>query len=189
MGLIYIPYIILEQGNTKNLMKDRESNNEIFEDYDDESLLEEIDQNALYYKVKFPNYPTVGIDVEGLCNWASQNNYRSLATDHEKSKIKWDGTKEHLLEKKRTGLPRSLLRNSLTQWVKNKQIKDTKTGLLTNNSPSVPNLSLFYKKIGDGQDKYEWIFPSDIVNTQIYDYSRTRLIDIETYKPIEPKII
>jgi hypothetical protein len=189
MGLIHIPYIILEKGNTKNLMKDRETNNDIFGDWDAETLLEHISQNDYYYKVKFPNYPKVGIDMDGLCKWAEQNNYVSLATDEEKYNIKWDGTKKHLLEKKTTGLPRILLRKRLKKWAESKQIKDSKTFLLTADSPIIPNLSLFHTKIGDGEDRYEWMFPSDIFNTQIYYYTRTKLIDSDTYKPIEPKII
>jgi hypothetical protein len=190
MGLIYIPYIILEKGKTKNLMKDRENNTNIFEDWDDESLLEEIEQNGYYYKVKFPNYPNIGIDVDGLCKWAKENKYVSLASDEEKDKIKWDGTKKNLLEKKtNTRLLCLLLRKRLTRWVESKQITDTKTGLLTIESPIGPKLSLFYKKLGDGPDKYEWIFPSSIVNTQIYNYSRTILTDPHTYKAIEPIII
>ena len=185
MGLIQIPYIILEQGDTKNLMKDREKNNDIFEDYDDETLLEGIYQYDNYYRVKFPKYPKVGIDIDGLCEWAEQNKYISLATDEEKSKIKWDGTKKHLLEKKNY----VFLKTRLKKWAESKQIKDSETGLLTEDSPSIPKLSLFYKKIEDGPDRYEWIFPCEIQNSHAYYYTRTKLIDPDTYKSIEPKMI
>ena len=86
MVLIHIPYIILEKGNTKNLMKDREHLNEIFGDIDEESLLEAIDKYDYYYKVKYPNYPKIALDVDRLCEWAHQNKYMSLATDEEKKK-------------------------------------------------------------------------------------------------------
>ena len=189
MGIIHIPYIILEQGETKNLMKDREKNPDIFEDYDDEILLEEIDQFDHYYKVKFPKYPKVGIDIDGLCKWAEQNKYISLATPEEKRFIKWDGTKKHLLEKKINVVPKVFLKTRLKKWAESKQIKDSKTGLLTEDSPIIPKLSLFYKKIEDGPDKYEWIFPCEIQNSPAYYYTRTKLIDPDTYKLIEPKMI
>tara|TARA_B100001142_G_scaffold256433_1_gene257825 strand:+ start:63 stop:638 length:576 start_codon:yes stop_codon:yes gene_type:complete len=191
MGIIHIPYIILEQGEAKNLLKDREKNSDIFDGCDDETLLEYIEKYEHYYKAKFPKYPKVGIDIDGLCKWAEQNNYISLATDEEKTKIKWDGTKKHLFEKGKNGfvVPRVFLKKRLIKWAESKQIKDSKTGLLTEDSPIIPNLSLFYKKIEDGPDRYEWIFPCEIENTQAYYYTRTTLIDTETYKPIEPKMI
>ena len=187
MGFIQIQYIVLEQGKTKNLMKDREKNPEIFEDYDDETLLEGIDKYDNYYRVKFPKYPKVGIDIDGICEWAEQNNYVSLATDEEKTKIKWDGTKKHLLEINGFGT-RIILKNRLKKWVESKQIKDSETGL-TCDSPIIPKISLFYKKIGDGPDRYEWIFPCEIENSQLYYYTRSILIDPDTYKPINPKMI
>ena len=61
--------------------------------------------------------------------------------------------------------------------------------MLTEDSPFIPKLSLFYKKIEDGPDIYESIFPCEIENTQPYYYTRTTLIDPETYEPIEPKMI
>jgi len=189
MGLIHIPYIILQQGDTKNLMKDRKNNNDIFEGCDDETLLEYIEKYEHYYKVKFPKFPQIGVDIEGLCDWAEQNNYISLATDEEKSKIKWDGTKKHLLEKGQNTVPRIFLKKRLRKWAESKQIIDIKTGLLTDDSPIIPNLSLFYKKIEDGEDRYEWIFPCEIENSQAYYYTRTTLIDPDTYKSIEPKMI
>jgi len=191
MVLIQIPYIILEQGKTKNLMEDRNRNPDIFADCDDETLLEEIDNWEHYYKVKFPKYPIIGIDIDGLCEWSIQNNYSSLATPEEKSVIKWDGTKKHLLEKGENGnvVPRVFLKKRLKKWAENKQIIDCETGLLTEDSPTIPNLSLFYKKLEDGPDRIEWIFPCEIVNSNVYYYTRTKLIDSKTYKPIEPIII
>ena len=189
MVLIHIPYIILEKGNTKNLMKDREHLNEIFGDIDEESLLEAIDKYDYYYKVKYPNYPKIGLDVDGLCEWAHQNKYMSLATDEEKKKIKWDGTKKLLLEIKMKGGPKVLFKKKLIKWVESKQIKDSKTGLLTDDSPIIPTLSLFYKTIGYGLDRYDWIFPCEIENTDLYYYTRTILIDPDTNKSIEPKMI
>ena len=188
MGFIQIQYIILEKGKTKNLMKDREKNSDIFEDYDDESLLEGIEKYDNYYRVKFPKYPKVGIDIDGICKWAEQNNYVSLATDEEKTKNKWDGTKKHLLEINGV-VSRIIFKNRLKKWCESIQFIDSKTGLLTEESPIVPNLSLFYKKKEDGPDRYEWIFPCEIENSQLYYYTRSILIDPDTYKPIKPKMI
>ena len=69
MTIIHIPYIILKLGYTKNLMKDRISNPDIFDDWDEETLAEEIHNHDYYYNVKYPKYPKSGIDIDRLCEW------------------------------------------------------------------------------------------------------------------------
>lgn len=189
MTIINVPYIILQQGETKNLLEDRKKTPEIFEGCDDEILFEYIKKYKNYYKVKFPKFPEIGIDIDGLCKWADENNYISLATDEEKQFIKWDGTRKHLFDKGKNAVPRVFLKKRLRKWAESKQVKYSKTGLLTEDSPIVPNLSLFYKKIEDGPDKYEWIFPCEIENSEAYYYTRNFMVDPKTYKSIEPIMI
>lgn len=185
MGFITIQYEIMEQGSTNSLMNDRIKNPDIFNEYDDETLLEEKNNHSLYYKVKYIKYPKIGIDVEGLSKWAKDNNY-SNATDDEKENIRWNGTKEHLQENMN---PKVMLRIRLTKWAESKRIIDTNTGLVTAESPSPPPTPLFYKILDYDEDKYEWIFPDDLVNTKIYTYNRIWRIDSKTMEQIEPHII
>ena len=185
MTIIRIPYIILKLGYTKNLMKDRISNPDIFGDWDEETLAEEIHNHDYYYKVKYPKYPKSGIDIERLCEWAKENRYVSDATNEEKLSIKWDGTKEHCIKK---GIQRVLLRKRLTQWINKKQ-KYTKSGSLTKDSPIIPHISMFYKILEYGPDRYEWIFPNELVSTNVYYYNRIWDMDLSTHTRIEPTII
>ena len=173
MGFLTIQYKVLKQGLTANLLTDREHNKDIFpveeNGWDIESIHEGIKQNKYYYKIKYPNYPITQLDIEGLSNWAKENNYDTQATQKEKSIIKWDGTKEHL-EKQQ--FPRVILRIKLVKWVENKQKKDSNTMLLTEDSPTIPHRSLFYKKIGEEPEKTEWTFPNELFNGNIYTYQR-----------------
>jgi len=186
MTIISIPYVILKLGYTKNLLKDRISNPDIFGDYDDETLAEEINNHECYYKVKYPKCPKSGIDIDRLCKWAIETRYISDATNEEKSFIGWDGTKTQLLEKK--VVVRSLLNKRLTQWAKKRQTYSS-SGLLTKDSPIIPHITMFYKILEYGPDKYEWCFPDELVSTNVYYYNRIWEIDPKTYKSIEPTII
>ena len=92
MGFI-IQYIVLKKGLTANLLKDRETNKDIFNEetgWDQESIQDGINENKYYYKIKYPNYPIIDLDIEGLSNWAIQN-YLYRATEEEKTYIKWNG--------------------------------------------------------------------------------------------------
>lgn len=187
MSIINIPYQIMEIGNTANLINDRINNPDILNDWDDEFIKEQISKHSVYYKVKYIKYPKIGIDIDKLCQWAIENKYITKATEKEKATIKWDGTKEHLLGKKH--IASILLRKRLTKWVESKQVIDTKTGLLSNDSPCKPNIHIFYKILGYGEDRCEWIFPDELINTHIYNYERQWLIDPITHRKIEPKTI
>ena len=187
MPFIDVPYIILEIGYTKNLKTDRISNPDIFNDWD-EDLIEEMSDYECYYKVKYPKYPKCGIDIDRLCEWANENRYVSDATMDEKNVIKWDGTKEHLLEKIKISRSGVFLRKRLIQWVKKRQ-KYNESGLLTEDSPIIPNLTIFHKIIEYGPDIYDWIFPCELENTNIYNYKRIWDIDSITLHNIEPTII
>jgi len=188
MPFVFIPYQIMEIGNTKNLLNDRINNPDILNEYDDETIKEQISKYSVYYKVKFIKYPKIGIDIDKLFQWGIDNNFISLATKKEKTTIKWDGTKEYLIRK---GPIKGsiMLRKRLTKWAESKQVIDSKTGLLTNDSPRKPNINIFCKIIDYGEDRYEWVFPDELINTNIYNYQRQWLIDPITYRRIEPKKI
>jgi len=188
MPFVFIPYQIMEIGKTQNLLNDRINNPDILNEYDDETIKEQISKYSVYYKVKFIKYPKIGIDIDKLCQWGIDNNFISLATKKEKATIKWDGTKDYLIIK---GAIKGsiMLRKRLTKWAESKQVIDSKTGLLTNDSPRKPNINIFCKIIDYGEDRYEWIFPDELINTNIYNYQRQWLIDPITYRRIEPKKI
>jgi len=173
MGFFYVNYIVLKEGLTANLLADREHNKDIFpveSDWDIESIQEGIKINKYYYKIIYPNFPIIKIDIEGLSKWSKENNYVTHATEEEKSKIHWDGTKEHLLRQKIW--IKGLLQKRLVKWVESKQKKDSNTMLLTEDSPIIPHRSLFYKKIEEKLDKIEWTFPSELTSGNIYTYQR-----------------
>jgi hypothetical protein len=187
MGFITIQYIVLKEGLTANLLTDREHNKDIFpveeNGWDIESIHEGIKQNKYYYNIKYPNYPITQLDIEGLSNWAKENNYDTQATQKEKSIIKWDGTKEHLEKRKFT---RVILRIKLVKWVESKQ-QYRGGGLLTEDSPTIPHRSLFYKKIGEEPEKTEWTFPNELFNGNIYTYQRIFKPDYIT-ESIDPEL-
>lgn len=166
MGFINIYYNILQKGNTEEIINDRIQNPTMFDDWDNESLSEEIKKNKYYYKVKFIKYPKIGIDVDKLMEWAEENKYKELATEDEKISINWDGTRENLLLKK----CRIVFKRRLIKWAESKQVIDSKTGFLTDESPIIPNKYIFYKVIDYGSDRYEWIFQNELYNTEIYNY-------------------
>ena len=186
MTIITVSYEIMEIGKTKNLIHDRVRNPDIFCDCDDETLKEEIDNYSDYYKIKFLKYPIIGLDIDGLSLWAKNSNYISLATEEEKKAIRWDGTKAQLVEKKP---PAIMLRKNLTKWVKRNQIIDKNTGLITSESPIIPQMQCFYKILDYGPDKYEWVFRERLDPTRIYYYQRVWRIDPIAKCKIEPKII
>lgn len=185
MGFILIQYIVLKKGLTSNLLKDRETNKDIFNEeseWDQESIQDGINENKYYYKIKYPNYPIIDLDIEGLSNWSNENNYLSQATEEEKTYIKWNGTKKHLMDKKVRG--KSLLQKRLIKWVESKQPKDSNTMLLTKDSPIIPHISLFYKKIGEEPEKTEWTFPNELYSGTIYNYKQIFVPDSITGKLI-----
>ena len=137
-------------------------------DWDIEDIHECIKQNKYYYKIIFPNFPIIDLDIEELSKWSKENNYVTHATEEEKTYILWDGTKKHLIDKK--VWLRSLLQRRLIKWCMSKKQKDSNTMLLTEKSPIIPHRSLFYKKIEEKLDKIEWTFPSEITSCNIYTY-------------------
>jgi hypothetical protein len=188
MGIITIQYKILKQGQTSNLIDDIK-HKDVFNDsdyWDDSSIQEGIKENKYYYQIEYQNYPITTIDIEGLYNW-SKENYLSIATDEEKNSIKWDGTKEQLIEKKSCG--RFVLRVRLNKWVESKQTIDSKTMLLTKESPIIPTKTLFYKKIGEEPSKTKWTFPCELINGNIYNYQRVFDVDFNTSKLIDPEFL
>ena len=179
MGFINIQYKVLVKGLTSKLIENRIKNKDIFNEengFDMETINDYIKENQYYYKIEYINYPITMIDIEGLLNWAKENKYILHSTDEERSRIKWDGTREQLINKK----SRVMLRKRLIKWVESKQKKDKQTMLLTDDSPIKPNITLFYKKIGEEKSRIEWIFPSELKNGNIYNYQRVFDINSNT---------
>jgi len=188
MGFITIQYKILKQGHSSNLIDDLK-HKDIFndsDDWDDDSIQEGIKENKYYYQIEYQNFPITTLDIEGLYNW-SKENYLSIATDEEKNSITWDGTKEQLIDRKIWA--RLLLRKRLIKWVESKQKKDSKTMLLTKDSPIIPHHTLFYKKNGEEPPKTEWTFPSELKLSNIYNYQRVFDVDSNTGKSIDPEFL
>tara|TARA_B110001469_G_C9609239_1_gene303017 strand:- start:129 stop:668 length:540 start_codon:yes stop_codon:yes gene_type:complete len=178
MGFINIQYKVLVKGLTSKLIENRIKNKDIFNDWDMDTIKECIKENKYYYKIEYINYPITMIDIEGLSNWAKENKYILHSTEEERKQINWDGTSEQLIIKK--GIQRVILRKRLIKWVESKKKKDKQTMLLTDDSPIKPNNTLFYKKIGEEKPITEWIFPSDLINGNIYNYQRIFDIDYNT---------
>ena len=188
MGFITIQYKILKQGQTSNLIDDIK-HKDVFNDsndWDDDIIREVIKENKSYYQIEYQHYPITTFDIDRLYNWTKEN-YLSIATDEEKNNITWDGTKEQLIDKKTSG--RIVLRHRLIKWVESKQKKDSNTMLLTKDSPIIPHLTLFYKKIGEEPLKTEWTFPTELINGNIYNYQRVFDVDSNTGKSIDPEFL